>query len=409
MLKTTCRLCKSKDLKTYLDLGFHPHSDHFLSKEELNKEEVFYPLRVQICLTCGFHQLDFVVPPKDLYQGEYMYESSITETGKKHYFSMANAVCEKLKLPKNSLVIDVGSNVGVLLEGFKEQGMKILGVDPAPIPTKIANERGIETICDLFTTKLAKQIAKEKGKASIITGTNVFAHIDDLDDVMNAAKELLDEQGVFIFESPYLVELIDNLEYDTIYHQHLSYLSIKPLIPFFKKFGLEIFDVFMSKIHGGSFRVFIGRIGKHQVQPIVSELVKLENEKETYSIKRLEKFAKDIQNHRFELMSMLISLKKEGKKLAGIGAPAKGNTLLNYCGINENIFEYLTEKSKLKQGRFSPGMHIPIKSDDELLNTNPDYGLILSWNFADEIMKNLEEFKKNGGKFIIPIPNPRIV
>ncbi|MFA5887111.1 MAG: class I SAM-dependent methyltransferase [Candidatus Nanoarchaeia archaeon] len=408
-LKTECRLCKGKKLKTYLDLGFHPHSDHFLRKEELNEEEAFYPLRVQICLNCGFHQLDYVVPPKVLYQGEYMYESSITETGKVHYSEMANSICQKIGLKRGSFLVDIGSNVGVLLEGFKSNGMKVLGVDPAPIVAKIANDRGIETICSLFTEKLAAKILTERGKAHAITGTNVFAHIDDLDDIMKAIDLLLTDDGVFIFESPYLINLVENNEYDTIYHQHLSYLSIKPLIPFFNKFGMEIFDVYRSGIHGGSIRVFIGRKGKREIAHIVNELVNLEEEAKVYSLEKLNKVAEEVRKQRLELVSILIELKKQGKKIVGIGAPAKGNTMLNYCALNNGIIEYLTEKSTLKIGRFSPGLHLAIYPDQKILEDKPDYGIILPWNFAEEIIKNLEAHRKNGCKFIIPIPKPKIL
>lgn len=409
-LKTKCRMCKGKNLKTYLNLGFHPHSDGFLTKEQLNEKEIFYPLSVMICLDCGLHQLDYVVPKEDLYNQDYLYESSVSETGKRHYFSMAESICKELDIEKGSLVVDIGSNVGILLEGFKNAGMNVLGIDPAPKIVEIANKRGIETIEAFFDRETVKQVINSSGKASVVTGTNVFAHIDDLDELMCGIKELLTDNGVFIFEVPYLVEMIEHLEYDTIYHQHLSYISVKPLIPFFKKYRLEIFNIGMEYyIHGGSVRFFVGEEKKRDVSSIVGELLRLEEEKGMYSLKRLERFSDDVRQHRLNLISMLIDIKRQGKRIVGIGAAAKGNTLLNYCGIHLGILDYLTEKSTLKIGRYSPGMHLPVVPDEELMKDLPDYGLILPWNLSEEIMKRLNEFKEAGGRFIIPIPHPKIV
>lgn len=409
-LKTECRMCHGSKLKTYLDLGFHPHSDGFLTREQLDDKESYYPLRVALCPDCGLHQLDYVVPKEDLYNQDYLYESSVSDTGKKHYYSMAESIAGKLGLEKDSLIVDIGSNVGVLLEGFQKVGMKVMGVDPAPKIAEIANKRGIPTINGFFDQDAVKQIIRSSGRASVVTGTNVFAHIDDLDALMRGIKTLLVDNGVFVFELPYLVEMIEHLEYDTIYHQHLSYVSVKPLIRFFKKYGMEIFDIGMEYyIHGGSLRFFVGEEKKRDIASIVEKLFDLEEEKGMYSMARLEQFSKDVQQHRLNLGTMLIDIKKQGKRIAGIGAAAKGNTLLNYCGIHSGILDYLTEKSTLKIGRYSPGMHIPVVSDDELMNDPPDYGLILPWNLSEEIMKHLKGFKEAGGKFIIPIPYPRIM
>jgi len=409
-LRTECRMCNGKNLKTYLDLGFHPHSDGFLTRDQMDNKETYYPLRVVICLDCGLHQLDYVVPKEDLYNQDYLYESSVSETGKRHYFSMAESICKKLDLEKGSLIVDIGSNVGILLEGFRNAGMNVLGIDPAPKIAKIANKRGIKTIEGFFDREVVKQVINSNGKASVVTGTNVFAHIDDLDELMCGVKELLADNGIFVFELPYLVEMIEHLEYDTIYHQHLSYISVKPLIPFFKKYRMEIFDIGMEYyIHGGSIRFFVGEEKRRHVSSIVEELLRLEEEKRMYSLKKLERFSNDVRQHRLKLISMLIDIKRQGKQIVGIGAAAKGNTLLNYCGIHSGILDYLTEKSTLKIGRYSPGMHIPVVSDEELMKDLPDYGLILPWNLSEEIMRRLSRFKKAGGSFIIPIPYPRII
>jgi SAM-dependent methyltransferase len=322
---------------------------------------------------------------------------------------MAESICHKLNIPAGSLAIDIGSNVGVLLEGFKKMKMDVVGVDPAPKMAAIANKRGIATINAFFQDSVVEQVLNIKGKATIITGTNVFAHIDNLDGLMDGVKKLLTQDGFFVFELPHLIPMIENLEYDTIYHQHLSYVSIKPLIPFFNKFNMEIFDLDSEKIHGGSMRFFVAEKGRMHVQPIVEDTLSNENEKGMYSLDRLKKFAEEVNLHRMNLLTMLVELRKQGKRIVGIGAAAKGNTLLNYCGIHSGLLDYITEKSTLKVGRFSPGLHIPVVPDEMLLEDKPDYGLILPWNLADEIMKNLSEFKANGGKFIVPIPYPIII
>ena len=408
-LITRCRTCKSSKLHCYLDLGFHPHSDGFLTHEQINRKEVLYPLRVVICLDCGLHQLDYVVPKEDLYNEDYLYESSISQSGKKHYHTMAESICNKLNIPSGRLAIDIGSNVGVLLEGFKKMGLEICGIDPAPRIAAIANKMGIPTINDFFQDSVVDYINNTIGKATIITGTNVFAHIDDLDALMNGVKKLLTDDGFFIFELPHLIPMIENLEYDTIYHQHLTYVSIKPLIPFFDKFDMEIFDLESEEIHGGSMRIFVAEKGQMEIQPIVKNTLKEEEDRGMYSLDRLKEFADRVSQHRIDLLSLLLSLKNEGKKIVGIGAAAKGNTLLNYCGIHPGLLDFITEKSKLKVDRFSPGLHIPVVPDEMLFKDKPDYGLILPWNLANEIMGNLSEFKEAGGKFIIPIPQPKII
>lgn len=405
----TCRMCKSEDLKFFLDLGFHPPSDAFLTKEDLEKPETQYPLTVYMCDNCGLMQLGHVVSAKILYAERYIYDASITSTGRNHFFDMSRDICTRFKLKKESLVIDVGSNVGVLLGGFQQQGMRVLGVDPAVKVVEIANKRGIETWPFMFDYETAKKIRQEKGKASVITATNVFAHVDDLDNFMKALDYVLAEDGLYIFEVPHFIDLVNNLEYDTIYLEHLDYILIKPLIKFFRKYDMEVFDIEKYKIHGGSIRVFIGRKGRHPISNSVGEYLKLEEQEQIYSLERLRKFADDVKNHKLELLKLLHELKFQGKRIVGVSAPAKGNTLLNYCKITNEILDYLTEKLQTKVGRYSPGMHIPIVDDKKLLEDTPDYALILAWNFADEIMNNLKEYKEKGGKFIVPIPKPRIV
>lgn len=404
-----CRMCKSNKLTRFLDLGFCPPSDQFRRKEQMHEPVLFYPLEVMMCMDCGLAQLSHVVSPEVLYRYDYPYESSVTRTGHLHWAEFAKTTTERLSLGSEDLVVDIGSNVGVLLEAFRSNGTQILGVDPASNIALIAQKRGVETLNEFFGIDVAQEIVKNKGQATVITATNVFAHVDDLDAFMQAIDTLLNDRGVFIFEAPYFVNLVKNLEYDTIYHEHLSYLSVKPLIPFFRRFGMEVVDIQQRDIHGGSFRVWISRIGKMSVSSVVAELVKSEEELGIYTIESLNKFSLAVQQNRQELLWLLQQLKHDGKRIVGVSAPAKGMTLLNYSRIGTETLEFVSEKSTLKIGRFTPGTHIPVVSDDELIKQAPDYALLLAWNFADEIMENLKEYKKNGGKFILPIPHPRVI
>lgn len=408
--KMMCRLCKQNNLHPFLDLGLHPPSDQFRSREQLNNPVVFYPLVVNICDDCGFVQLGYVVPAEILYQDNYPYESSITQTGRDHYFEFAKAVVKDFNLQGNDLAVDIGSNVGVLLEGFRSLGLRVQGIDPASNICQIAEKRGIPTLNSFFDEVSANQIVSKLGSAAVITGTNVFAHIDDLDAFMNAINLLLDKKrGVFIIEAPHFLNLVKTLEYDTIYHEHLSYISIEPLIPFFKKFGLEIINVEEKDIHGGSIRIFVSNVGTYRIGPHVSRILELEKAAGLRSRTILNEFAERVAENKLQLQSLLSNIKSSGKRIVAVSAPAKGMTLLNYCKIDSQILDYATEKSKLKIGLYTPGSLIPIRSDDSLLDDLPDFALLLAWNFATEIMYNNKEFIARGGKFIIPIPKPIII
>jgi len=406
----SCRICQSRNLQNIIDLGFHPPSDAFLTSEELKKPEISHPLRVLLCDKCGLWQLDYVVDPEILYQRSYPYESSTTRTGRKHFHDMAKEICDKYETPKGSLAVDIGSNVGVLLQGFETVGMKTLGVDPAFDMARIANQNGILTIADFFTRDLSKKIAKQYGKAHAITATNVVAHINDIHNLVSGVKNLLAPTGVFVIEAPYLVDLVQKNEYDTIYHEHLSYLSVKPLVGLFKSHDMELIDAEKQNIHGGTMRYFIAHKGKYKVSPVIKKLIAAENKFGMYDINFLKKtFVKAVEKQRADLVELLMKLKKEGARIVGVSAPAKGNTLLNYCKIDNQYLDYISEKAKIKVGLYTPGTHIKIENDDKLLKDRPDYALILAWNFAEEIMGNLKEFKKKNGRFIIPIPKPVIV
>lgn len=397
-------MCQSKNLKQWLDLGLHPHSDHFHKEKEA---EMFYPLGVSVCEDCGLNQLTYIVAKEELYLKDYLYESSITKTASAHWTEFADTVCAKVGLDENSLVVDIGSNDGTLLMKFQAKGHRVLGIDPTPEATQIAIDRGVPTIKEFFNYDTAEYMAmgykNHKDAVDLVLGTNVFAHIDDLDDFMKGVKLIMRPSGVFVFESPYFGEFLKGLEYDTVYHQHLSYLSLKPLIPFLAKHGMEVFDVELHELHGGVFRVYIARKGERKIQDSVPAML----DSETWTMTDLETFAEKTKESAIELLNIIMSLKSMDKTIAIVSTPAKGNTLLNYTGIGRFI-DFATDKSKLKQGRFLPGTGIEVFSDDELVKRQPDVAIVLAWNFFPEITENV---RKAGykGKLIRPLPNLEIV
>ena len=407
-MTTRCRICGSNNLFEFLDLGFTPPADQFLREDQLRQPETHYPLTVLMCEECSLAQLSYVVPGEVLYRRDYPYESSMTQSGQLHWDEFAETVCNCYSISEGDLVVDIGSNVGVLLGSFAKQGANILGIDPASNIVRIAEKRGIETWDEFFSLRVAEKAVREKGNASVITATNVFAHVDDLKSFMQAVDILLSKNGIFIFEAPYFGNLINFLEYDTIYHEHLSYLLLKPIIKLASQFGMEVSDVIERDIHGGSFRVFISRIGEHKINESVQKFLQRERNSKWSNPATLKEFSKKVNRNRDELTSMLNSLKSSGKKVAAVSAPAKGMTLLNYCRIGPEILNFVTEKSTLKIGRYCPGVHIPVLDDDALISNQIDYALLLAWNFSEEIMNNLKQFRERGGKFIIPIPQPRI-
>jgi hypothetical protein len=410
MIKTTCRLCSSNNLYKFLDLGLQPPSDQFLDKKKADNDTIFYPLSVNTCKTCGFKQLTHVVDPKILYQQDYPYESSLTQSGLDHFYEFALSVKNQFKLNSDDLVIDIGSNVGVLLNSFKSLGTKVLGVDPAKNICKIANKRGINTLNSFFDSDICDLIKKKHGKAKVITGTNVFAHIDNLSELFKNVKKILDKKdGIFIIEVPHFLNLLKDLEYDTIYHEHLSYITIQPLIKFLKKKNLKIFRVEKKDIHGGSIRIFISYMNSFKTDKSVNIILKQEKKADLNSLEVLNNFSENVKKNRFNLITLMSKLKLKKKKIIALSTPAKGMTLLNYCKLDKDFISFATEKSKLKIGKFTPGGNIPIYDDIKILREKPDYAIILAWNFAKEIISNNKLFLKSGGKFIIPIPNVKII
>lgn len=395
-------MCQSKNLKQWLDLGLHPHSDHFHKEKEA---EMFYPLGVSVCEDCGLNQLTYIVAKEELYLKDYLYESSITKTADDHWTEFAETVTKKLNLPKEVKVFDIGGNDGTLLTKFQALGHEVLNIDPTPEAAQIAIDRGVPTKKEFFSSDFVKLnfSSSDLTRKNLVVGANVFAHVDNLDDFIRGVDLLVGNNGVFVFESPYFGEFLKGLEYDTVYHQHLSYLSLKPLMKFLDKHDMEAFDVEQHELHGGGFRVYIARKDEFQVQASVVEML----EKETWTMAQLEDFAEKTRENRNILASLIDGLNAEGKTVAVVSTPAKGNTLLNYTGIGRFI-DFATDKSKLKQGRFTPGTQIPVFSDDELIKRQPDFALVLAWNFFPEITANVRKagFK---GKFIRPLPHVEIL
>ena len=404
-----CRICKSTKLYNFLSLGSMPIPNGFLTKEELSHDEPYYPLGAFVCESCWLVQLTHVIPPEIMFKN-YLYIPSTSTTMLQHFRSFATDVVNKYKLEKDDLVIDIGSNDGTLLGFFKDEEISVLGVDPATNLAQVARLKGIDTIDDFFSPKLASQIVKQKGKAKIITATNVIAHIDDLHSVCEGVNVLLDDEGIFITEYPYLMDLLDNNEFDTIYHEHLSYFSIRPLIELFKKHNMRIIDIYRSSmIHGGSIRVFAAKnTSLHKQKPIVDEYVANETLKKMDRRSTYDDFARRVRSIKRDLIAYLKRLKKQNKKIIGYGASAKCNVLLNYCGISTNLLDYIVDSISYKQGRYTPGTHVPIYPENRLMKDMPDYALLTAWNFKEEILRKQLEYREKGGQFIITIPYLRI-
>jgi len=379
-----CRIC-NKDTIGYLNLGNHPPSDNFLTKEQLEEAgERVHPLALVYCPSCSLSQLSHVVPAHELYNSEYPYETGLNSGGVKHFEEMAQSIQREFT---PNYVVDIGSNDGTLLSGFD---CKVCGIDPVPLKAKV------HTINRFFTLGAVNDALEYGGEADVVTATNVFAHIDDLHGFMECLKYLLAYDGVFIIEAPYFMDLVDNLAFDTVYHEHLSYLSIKPLAHLFRKYDMEIFNVRHFPIHCGTMRYYVARKGLYKIRKAVDKYFDYELE---YNINRLNEFAFDVDMFKFMFRNSLRNYKWNGKSIVGVSAPAKGNTLLNYCEIDTTILDYITEKSDKKIGRFTPGTHIPVVPDSRLIEDQPDYAVILAHNWAEQIKESLKDYK---GEWVIP-------
>ncbi len=404
----TCRICKGTKFTKVFSFGPQPPANAFLKKEKLQKHEQFYPLDVYLCHNCNLLQLRDAVAPEILFK-DYVYVSSTSPVFRKHFENVARQLIKRFNMKPSSLVIDIGSNDGILLRPFKNKGIRVLGIEPAKNIAKIANAEHIETISQFFSIPLAKQIAQQHGPTDLVTATNVFAHINDLDEVLTGVKILIENTGVFMIEAPYLVDFLDNNLFDTVYHEHLSYLAVKPLSVFFNRFHMHIIDVVHTDVHGGSIAVFAADMNsKYHINASVQKFLNLEKRKNLALLSTYRQFAKRVEINKKNLIRLLQKYKKRGEKIAGYGAPAKGNTLLNYFGIDTALIDYIVDDSPQKQGLYTPGTHIPVVAPHILTANPPDFLLILAWNFAQSIMERLKNYKKSGGRFIIPIPKPEI-
>ena len=399
---STCRICKSTQLSTFFDLGLQPLANSFLKKEELNKPEPKYPLQVCFCNNCNLCQLTEVVSPEILFKN-YVYFSSKMPRLPEHFKLYAEDVKSRFLVSKDDLIVEIGSNDGILLRALKDGGSRVLGVDPAINIARVANASGVETIPDFFSEKLSFNILNKYGKARVVMGNNVVAHINDHHDLVKGVKNLLTGDGVFIFEAPYLVDMFENLSFDTIYHEHLSYLAIRPLRILFEQFGMEIFDVKVFPVQGNSIRVYAGNKGKHPIFKSVSELVNKEKEMGLDRLSTYRKLVRKIAAIKESVVERLNDLNAKGKKVAGYGAPAKGNTLLNFYGIDSKLLGYATEELPSKVGLYTPGTHLPVIDIRKSRLDPPDYYLLLAWNYKDAIYEKEKEYIERGGKFIMPI------
>ncbi|MFH1663403.1 MAG: class I SAM-dependent methyltransferase [archaeon] len=402
-----CMICSNKKLHKFLSLGSLPPSDGFLNENELSKKEVKCLINVFFCDNCKLVQLGHALDPKLLFTDSFVYTTGSSGELVKNFSALAKKLTEQFNLSSKDFVIDIGSNDGTLLENFLPFELKVLGIDPSE-SAKLALEKNIPTLREFFDEKTAKKILQDYGKASVITATNVFAHVEELDSFMNGIKLLLKDDGIFVEESHYLADMISKMEYDSIYAEHLRYYLLKPLIRLFEKYGMQVFDTERIPTHGGSLRVYACRKGSYRISENVSRILEEEEKAGLYSKKTFDDFAKKVSENRKKLRDILFSIKEKGNHIVGIGAPAKGNTLLNYCMIGSDILDYLAEKQNLKVGKYSPGMHIKVVEESSIFFDQPEYALLLSWNLKDIIIPKLKE-KGFKGKFIIPVPVPTIL
>ncbi len=387
-----------------LDLGRQPLANSFIAPEALQRPEARYPLELCRCATCGHVQLSLTVPPETMFR-EYLYVSGTSDTIPVHFAAYAKEIAERYVPPKG-LVVEIGSNDGTLLRAFDRGTVRVLGVEPARNIATIANAAGIPTLAEFFSEPIAERIAAEHGQASAVIGNNVVAHIDDLHGLLRGIRVLLAPAGVLVVEFPYIVDLLERRAYDTIYHEHLSYFSVAAIVRIVSEYALEVVDVRRSSIHGGSIRVFVAAKGERR--PEVDQLMALERSMRLAEGDPLVGLADAVCRQRDELRALLSAVRST-RRLAGYGAPAKGNTLLNYCGIDASMLEFIVDRSPLKQGLLTPGSHIPVEPPARLLESGIRDTLLLAWNFADEILRQQRAYRARGGHFIVPIPTPLVV
>jgi SAM-dependent methyltransferase len=403
-----CLICASDRVELFLDLGTTALANKFLSEDELSRPEVKHPLRVGFCHECGHVQLTVHVPPADMFE-DYLYVSSASDTLKHHFDDLAGTLVERHGLGGDDLVIDIGCNDASLLQCFRARGVRTLGVDPAENLAELAAATGIDRFRGFFGRDTAPEIVARKGRASLITATNTFPHIPDLAGFVAGIEEVLAPGGVFVIEAHYLVDLLEQLAFDTVYHEHVSYWALGPMQKLFERHGLEVVRAERLALHHGQLRVSVQRSGEGQVHESVGQILAAERELGVDRFETYVDFARRTEKIKVDLHECLRLLQSEGSRLAGYGAPAKGSTLLEYLEIGTELLDFIADRSSLKQGRYTPGSHIPIVGPERLLEDAPDYTLLLAWNFEDEILAQQAEYRSRGGKFIVPIPEVRIV
>ena len=404
-----CRFCQSPLEHTFVDLGMSPLCENFLMAEQLKKMEAFYPLHVYVCAQCFLVQLEEFVPPSEIYQ-DYKYFSSYSDSWLEHCRRYTNRMIERFNITRNSFVVELASNDGYLLQYFAENNIPVLGIEPAAHAANIAISKGVRTEIKFFGNKTVEDIVCTYGKADLLIGNNVLAHVPDINDFVSAMKLFLKPGALITMEFPHLLTLVEGNQFDTIYHEHFSYLSFTVVDQIFRYHGLKLFDVEEIPTHGGSLRIYACHRddASKSVSFNVSELLLRELNAGICTLRYYEDFGLKVNETKRRILKFLIQAKEEGKTIVGYGAPGKGNTLLNYCGIRTDLLDYTVDRNPHKHGRFLPGTLVPIYHPDKIRETRPDYVFILPWNLSQEIMNQLEFIGDWGGQFVVPIPELKV-
>lgn len=406
----SCRFCAEPLERSFVDLGMSPLSNAFLKPEDLNRMERFYPLHAYLCEECYLVQLEAFESPGEIF-GDYAYFSSYSDTWLAHARRFSEQAVKRFGLSGESTVVEVASNDGYLLRFFKAQEIPVLGIEPARNVAQVAIDAGINTVVDFFGVALARRLRQERGLADLLIGNNVFAHVPDLNDFVAGLKEFLKPEGVVTLEFPHLLRLIEQTQFDTIYHEHFSYFSLFTAERILRNHGLRLFDVEELPSHGGSLRVYACHADSstHRTDSRVAALIDLERQHALDRPEGYDGFAEHVREAKRALLAFLIEVKRAEKRIAGYGAPAKGNTLLNYCGIGTDFIDFTVDRSPYKQGLYLPGSRIPIHAPEAVRQAKPDYLLILAWNIREEIMATMSYIHDWGGRFVIPIPRLEVL